>query len=100
MTSIKVKFRPSTVESKEGSIYFQIIRNRIVCQLNTDYKTFAYEWDAETESIVVNDSRSAILCSIKERLEWGFVLLEKAARQLETERCRYTADDMTATFRK
>ena len=100
MTSIKIKFRPSTVEGKEGGIYFQIIHNRKVRQLNTDYKVFACEWDAETESIVVNDSRSAILCGIKERLEWDFARLVKATRQLETERCRYTADDVTATFRK
>lgn len=36
MTSVKIKFRPSTIEGKEGSIYFQIIHNRVVCQLNTD----------------------------------------------------------------
>ena len=48
-TSIKIKFRPSTVEGKEGGIYFQIIHNRMVRQLNTDYKVFACEWDAETE---------------------------------------------------
>ena len=36
MTSIKVKHRSSTVEGKEGSIYFQFIHNRIVRQLNTD----------------------------------------------------------------
>ena len=100
MTSVKIKFRPSTVEGKEGSIYFQIIHNRIVRQLNTDYKVFACEWDAETENIVVSGSRSAILCGIKERLEWDFARLAKATRQLETERCRYTVDDVTATFRK
>ena len=40
MTSIKVKFRPSTVDGKEGGLYFQIIHNRVVRQLNTDYKVF------------------------------------------------------------
>ena len=99
-TSIKIKFRPSTVEGKEGSIYFQIIHNRKVRQLNTDYKVFACEWDAETESIVVNGSRSAILCSIKERLAWDFIRLEKSSQKLEMGRCRYTADDVINMFRK
>ena len=40
MASIKIKFRPSTVNGKEGSIYFQITHNRVVRQLNTDYKIF------------------------------------------------------------
>lgn len=53
MTSIKVKFRPSMVDGKEGGLYFQIIHNRVVRQLNTDYKVFAEEWDAESESVVV-----------------------------------------------
>ena len=54
MTSIKVKFRPSTVDGKEGGLYFQIIHNRVVRQQNTDYKVFAEEWDAESESVIVN----------------------------------------------
>ena len=37
MASIKVKFRPSTNENKEGTIYYQIIQNRVIRQLKTDY---------------------------------------------------------------
>ena len=57
MTSIKIKFRPSTVDGKEGGIYFQIIHNRVVRQLNTEYKVFAEEWNAESESIVPEQLR-------------------------------------------
>ena len=67
MTSIKVKFRPSTVDGKEGVLYFQIIHNRVVRQLNTDYKVFAEEWDAESESIVINGNRSNFLLGIQEQ---------------------------------
>ena len=100
MTSIKVKFRPSTVGGKEGGIYFQIIHNRVVRQMNTDYKIFATEWDAELESVLVTGNRSNILLSIRERLEWDIARLEKLIRQLETERRRYTADDVITAFHK
>ena len=30
MASVKVKFRPSSVNGKEGSIYYQVIHNRTV----------------------------------------------------------------------
>ena len=63
MTSIKVKFRPSTVDGKEGGLYFQIIHNRVVRQLNTDYRVFA-------------------------------------VHSLETERRRFTADDVITMFHK
>lgn len=71
MTSIMIKFRPSTVDGKEGGLYFQIIHNRVVRQLNTDYKVFAEEWDAEAESVIVNGNRSNLLLGIQERLAWG-----------------------------
>ena len=83
MTSVKIKFRLSTVEGKEGGLYFQIIHNRVVRQLNTDYKVFAHEWDADAENINVGGERSNILCGIKERLEWDTARLEKVIRQLE-----------------
>ena len=100
MTSVKVKFRPSTVEGKEGGLYFQIIHNRVVRQLNTDYKVFAQEWNAEEESIVVNGNRTNILYSIKERLEWDIARLEKVIHLLETERRRYAADDVITAFQR
>ena len=100
MTSIKIKFRPSTVDGKEGGIYFQIIHNRVVRQLNTEYKVFAEEWNAESESVVIKGSRSNFLLGIQERLSWDATRLEKVVRTLETERCRFTADDMITMFHK
>ena len=100
MTSIKVKFRPSTVDGKEGGLYFQIIHNRVVRQLNTDYKVFAEEWDAESESVIVNGNRSNLLLGIQERLAWDVSRIEKVVRLLETERRRFTADDIITMFHK
>ena len=100
MTSIKVKFRPSTVEGKEGGIYFQVIHNRVVRQLNTDYKVFANEWDNEAETIIVNSERFNILCGIRERLKWDTTRLEKVVRQLESCRCKYSSDDVVTAFHK
>ena len=98
MTSIKIKFRPSTVDGKEGGIYFQIIHNRVVRQLNTDYKVFAEEWDAESESVVINVNRFNFLLGIQERLSWDVVRLEKVVRTLDIERRRFTADDFITMF--
>lgn len=100
MTSIKIKFRPSTVDGKEGGIYFQIIHNQVIRQLNTEYKVFAEEWNAESESIVIKGSRSNFLLGIQERLSWDATRLEKVVRTLETERRRFTADDVITMFHK
>lgn len=37
MASVKAKFRPSVIEGKEGTVYYQIIQNRVIRQLKTDY---------------------------------------------------------------
>ena len=100
MTSIKIKFRPSTLDGNERGNYFKIIHNRVVRQLNTDYQVFAEEWNAESESIVIKGSRSNFLLGIQERLSWDVVRLEKVVRTLETERRRFTADNVIIMFHK
>ena len=100
MTSIKIKFRPSTVEGKEGCIYIQIIHNRVVRQLNTDYRIFASEWDEKSETVTANGDRANIVNAIKERLTWDLARLKKVISQLETEQSRYTADDVITGYHK
>ena len=100
MTSIKIKFRPSSVEGKEGCIYIQIIHNRVVRQLNTDYRIFASEWDEKSETVMANGDRINIVNAIKERLAWDMARLKKVISQLETEQSRYTADDVITGYHK
>ena len=100
MTSIKVKFRPSSVEGKEGCIYIQIIHNRVVRQLNTDYRIFASEWDEKSDTVMANGDRTNIVNAIKERLAWDMARLKKVISQLETEQSRYTADDVITGYHK
>lgn len=35
MASLKIKFRPSTLEGKEGILYYQIIHQRVIRQVTT-----------------------------------------------------------------
>ena len=62
MASVKAKFRPSIIEGKEGTVYYQIIQDRVIRQLKTDYRIFADEWnDAENNIIIGNSERSNLL---------------------------------------
>ena len=100
ITSIKIKFRPSTVEDKEGGIYIQIIHNRVVRQLNTDYRIFASEWDEKSETIIANGERTNIVNAIKERLSWDIARLKKVITKLDTEQSRYSADEVITAYHK
>ena len=98
MASIKIKFRPSTIDGKEGSIYLQITHNRVVRQLNTNYKIFPEEWDDKKEKIIVSGERINTLKSIKEQLNWDIVRLGKVMLKKQTECGNYTTDDIIEDF--
>ena len=99
MASVKVKFRPSTIEGKEGSIYYQIIQNRVIRQLKTDYRIFTVEWDETENCIIVGSSeRSNLILSLKERMEWDLKRLDMIIHQLDNRKAGYTADDIVTSF--
>ena len=101
MTSIKVKFRSSTNENKERTIYYQVIKNRVIRQLKTDYRLFIHEWDEDNNSIIIDKSnRQNYLQSIEERIDWDIKRLQSIIKQLEDKRVKYTADDIISIFQK
>ena len=100
MASIKVKFRPSTVADHEGTIYYQIIHDRKVRQLLTEYKVFPAEWD-ESRSMVTTTQKSerkSFILSIRERIRWDVERLTKIDRKLDAYGLAYTADDVIDEF--
>ena len=52
MATIKTKFRSSSVEGREGTLYFQVIHERVARQINTGYRLFPSEWDGRTSEIL------------------------------------------------
>ena len=102
MASIKVKLRPSTVADHEGAIYYQIIHERKVRQLPTDYKVFPIEWD-ENRSMVTTSQQSerkSFILSIRERIRWDLERLNKIDCKLDTNNLSYTADDVIDEFNR
>lgn len=59
MVSIKLKFRPSTVEGKAGSLYYQVIYMRKVRQVSTNFRITSSEWDSELENLIIKDDDSS-----------------------------------------
>ena len=102
MASIKVKFRPSTVADHEGTIYYQIIHERKVRQLLSDYKVLPAEWD-ESRSMVTTTQKSerkSFILSIRERIRWDVERLTKIDRKLDANGLSYTADDVIDEFNR
>lgn len=102
MASIRVKFRPSTVADHEGSIYYQIIHERKVRQLLTDYRVFPYEWDDRRSMVTStqNSARKTIILSIRGHIRWDMERLAKIGSKLEANGLSYTADDVIEEFNR
>lgn len=99
MASVKAKFRPSIIEGKEGTVYYQIIQDRVIRQLKTDYRIFADEWnDAENNIIIGNSERSNLLLSLQERMKWDLKRFEMTIRKLGNQKSTFTADEIIGSF--
>lgn len=102
MTSIKVKFRPSTVSGQKGAIYYQITHERKVRQLAAGYKVFPSEWD-ESRSMVAagcHGEQRPVLPAIRDRIRWDLERLTKIGRRLDANGFKYTADDVIDEFNR
>lgn len=96
-----IKFRASTVEGREGSIYYQVIHNRTVRQINTAYRLFASEWDAEAGKVITNhgaEGRIDMLKSVAENIRCDIQRLRQVADTLAASPSGYTADEVVAAF--
>ena len=102
MASIKVKFRPSTVAGREGTINYQIIHERKVRQLPTDHRVFPDEWDESRSTVAATgrSERKSYILSIPERIRWDVERLRKIDRKLDAKGFAYTADDVIEEFNR
>ncbi len=104
MASIKVKFRPSTIERKEGTIYYQVSHNRIVRQIRTNYGIFMQEWNGNLSQIdtsnTLNSERLNYLVSVIEHIRQDIKRLEFIIRQQENKSPTYTTDKIVSIFQK
>lgn len=101
-TTVKVKFRPSTVKDRPGSIVYLVTHCRTVRQITTSYKVFPREWDEEQSKLIAgdNDGRTAIVQSIIRKLCSDIERLEAIIKRFENGRNSYSSDDVVAEFRR
>ena len=53
MTTVKLKFRPSSSAKAEGTLYYQLSHKRSVKCISTGHHILPHEWDASKETIAI-----------------------------------------------
>ena len=95
-TSVKLKFRESTVEGKEGRLFFQVIRNRCIRQITLPYMIYPDEW-SEDGRLAAKSSRPDYVREISQGLGKDREIMERAVASLNA-RGDYTADDVVEKY--
>ncbi len=103
MTTVKVKFRAPSIESKEGVLYYRVIHNRMVRQICAGSKLYDREWDDVAQDVTlypgIESSRRKYLLSVRKRLAEDTAKLRSIVSRLERNGVSYTSDKVVELFR-
>ena len=102
MTTVKVKFRPSTVKDRPGTIVYVVTHRRLVRQITTGYKVFPHEWDEEHSKPIPSDnnSRMDIINQTTQRLHLDMARLDEIIKRFESQCRSYSSDNVVMEFRR
>lgn len=102
MATIKIRFRPSSVKDKGGTLYYQIIHKRQVKQLYTGFHLKNNEWDATNSSVIIdsggNRSRTIYLSSVNDSIRIGQTKLKSIVAGFDLSGHDYTVEDVASRF--
>lgn len=102
-TTIKVKFRPSTVAGRPGSIVYLVTHRRVVRQITTGYKIYPDEWDEKQATLIARgnkncDGRSQYITLVTKRIRQDMERLDAVIREQENKSTGFTSNDVVASF--
>lgn len=102
MSTVKLKFRPSRIEGKEGTIYYQITHNRVVRHITTKYKIYCSEWNVYGKRIAFpnrSSERYKILLEIKALIKLDLCRVRNIIHSLEQKESEYQVDDVLSIYK-
>ncbi|MBU3856329.1 MAG: site-specific integrase [Candidatus Phocaeicola excrementipullorum] len=101
MTSIRLKFRPSTNPAKEGTLVFQLIHKRTVRRIRSKYRIRNDEWDKKFEEIALPSpasERYSRLKIIRSNIMYELKRLKAIAEKLDCSGKDYSLDEIIQKY--
>lgn len=101
MATVKLKFRPSMVAGRPGTIVYLITHRRTVRQITTEYKVFSDEWDEKQSRLVIihKSGRAEIVRTISRRIHRDIERLNSIIDNLDRKSYEYSSDDIISEFK-
>lgn len=102
MATVKIKFRASSVMKNEGTLFYQIIHNRVARQVQSGYKLYPDEWNGRRSEVSIPTNvgfdRKNYLCRIRESMLEDVRRLAGIIAYLEHTGNVYTAEKVVEVF--
>ena len=100
MATIKLRFRPSSVANKKGTLYFQVIHKRNVKWISTGYHVFPAEWDKTREMLIIpsDDERRKELLTLQSMLSLELKRRRLALQQMGNEASSFDVNALCKVF--
>lgn len=103
MATVKTKFRASSSETKEGTLFYQVIHNRVARQIHTGYRLYPHEWDTRHSMVAIppdiDGNRRTYLIALKSKVAENAIILKDIIAKFDRAGKHYTADDVVAHYR-
>lgn len=101
MATVKLKFRPSMVAGRPGTIVYLITHRRTVRQITTEYKVFSDEWDEKQSRLVIihKSGRAEIVRTISRRIHRDIERLNSIIDNLDRKSYEYSSNDIISEFK-
>lgn len=99
MTTVKIKFRPSTVKGHPGSIVYLITHGRKVRQITTGCRILPEEWDGSQSKVIhFYNERTDIIRRVTQKLSHDTKRLDAIIMELSENKSGFTADSVVRKF--
>lgn len=103
MATVKVKFRPSAVSGRPGTVYYQVTHRRLVRQIKVDCGIYENEWSCisrASHSSSLPSERADYLASVGIQISCDLQKFRDIIAWLEQTGKPYTAEEVVGMFRK
>lgn len=83
MATIKLKFRPSTVQGKAGTLCYQLCHRQENRQITTDMRIFPEWWNETKRELVTVPGNERVLTAYRKRAEKEMRDIREIIRELD-----------------
>lgn len=99
MATIKLKFRPSTVQGKAGTLCYQLCHRQENRQITTDMRIFPEWWNETKRELVAVPGNERVLTAYRKRAEKEMRDIREIIRELDCSGETYTLSEILNRYR-